>query len=358
MASDTPSERSSSGTPLSGSAVENDNLALPFRVEGQNVNGRVVRLNGVVGEILAAHDYPEAVNIMLGEALVLAAMLGTMLKFDGRFILQLHGGGPINTLMADYTSGGGLRGFAQFDTDQLHEALRAGKTGIELLGDKGHMAFTVDQGADMERYQGIVPLEGATLAEAALGYFQRSEQIGTCLKLVAAPLLLSGGQCDWRAGGIVLQQVANEGGNEGGNAGGNEGGGEEAAQQTVKQAEIPPEFSAPTDPANDDDWHRLSVLLQTAQPDELLDPDLSPQNLAFRLFHEDGVRVFEARPLHFECPCSGDRVRNMLTGLPAEDQREMQREEKIEVRCEFCNALYQFSPAEIFGDTASDIDGE
>ena len=214
MASDTPSERSSSGTPLSGSAVENDNLALPFRVEGQNVNGRVVRLNGVVGEILAAHDYPEAVNIMLGEALVLAAMLGTMLKFDGRFILQLHGGGPINTLMADYTSGGGLRGFAQFDTDQLHEALRAGKTGIELLGDKGHMAFTVDQGADMERYQGIVPLEGATLAEAALGYFQRSEQIGTCLKLVAAPLLLSGGQCDWRAGGIVLQQVANEGGNE------------------------------------------------------------------------------------------------------------------------------------------------
>ena len=114
------SDASSSGTPLSDSAVENDNLALPFRVEGQNVNGRVVRLNGVVGEILAAHDYPEAVNIMLGEALVLAAMLGTMLKFDGRFILQLHGGGPISTLMADYTSGGGLRGFAQFEAEHLH----------------------------------------------------------------------------------------------------------------------------------------------------------------------------------------------------------------------------------------------
>jgi hypothetical protein len=109
-------------------------------------------------------------------------MLATMLKFDGRFILQLHGGGPINTLMADYTSGGGLRGFAQFEAEQLHEALRLGKTGIALLGDKGHMAFTVDQGADMERYQGIVPLEGETLAEAALGYFQRSEQIGTWLK--------------------------------------------------------------------------------------------------------------------------------------------------------------------------------
>ena len=172
MATDT----SSSGTPLSDSDVENDNLALPFRVEGQNVNGRVVRLNGVVGEILAAHDYPEAVNIILGEALVLAAMLGTMLKFDGRFILQLHGAGPISTLIADYTSGGGLRGFAQFDSEKLHEVLRAGKTGIGLLGDKGHMAFTVDQGADMERYQGV-PLEGDTLAEAALSYFQRSEQL-------------------------------------------------------------------------------------------------------------------------------------------------------------------------------------
>ena len=139
------------------------------------------------------------------------------------------------------------------------------------------------------------------------------------------------------------QQVANEGGNEGDGEG------------VARQAKIPSEFSAPIDPANDDDWHRLSVLLQTAQPDELLDPDLSPQNLAFRLFHEDGVRVFEARPLHFECPCSGDRVRNMLTGLPAEDRREMQREEKIEVRCEFCNALYQFSPAEIFGDKATDM---
>ena len=336
------SDASSSGTPLSDSAVENDNLSLPFRVEGQNVNGRVVRLNGVVGEILAAHDYPEAVNIMLGEALVLAAMLGTMLKFDGRFILQLHGGGPINSLMADYTSGGGLRGFAQFDVEQLHEALRVGKTGIALLGDKGHMAFTVDQGADMERYQGIVPLEGETLAEAALGYFQRSEQIGTCLKLVAAPLLLSGGQCKWRAGGIVLQQVATEGGDGG----------------AIKKAEIPPEFAGEVGPGDDDDWHRLSVLLQTAQPDELLDPDLPPQNLAFRLFHEDGVRVFDRRSLHFACPCSGDRVRNMLTGLPEEDQQEMRREEKIEVRCEFCNALYQFSPAEIFGDAASDTGGD
>ncbi len=305
-----------------------DNLALPFRVEGQNVNGRVVRLNGVVDEILAAHDYPEAINVLLGEALVLVSMLGTMLKFDGRFILQLNGKGPVSTLMADYASGGGLRGFAQFNREQVSEALSSGTTGIGLLGENGHMAFTVDQGADMERYQGIVPLEGTTLAQAALEYFRRSEQIGTCLKLVAAPLFLSGGQCEWRAGGIVLQQVADEGGAD------------------TDMPEIV-EFGAEIE---DDDWNRLSILLDTAQADELLDPALLPQDLAFRLFHEDGVRVFDTRPLHFECPCSGERVRNMLLSLPQQDQQEMREEEKIDVRCEFCNAQYAYLPADVFGD--------
>ena len=136
----------------------------------------------MASEVLLRHDYPEAVNRLLGEALVLAAMLGTMLKFDGRFILQLQGTGPISMLMADYEEVGGLRGFAKFDEATLADALKENGDLTSLLGDAGHMAFTVDQGADMERYQGIVPLEGANLAEAALGYFDRSEQIGTAIK--------------------------------------------------------------------------------------------------------------------------------------------------------------------------------
>jgi molecular chaperone Hsp33 len=299
---------------------------LPFRIEGHNVNGRVVKLNALASDVLGRHDYPEAVNRLLGEALVLAAMLGTMLKFDGRFILQLNGQGPINMLMADYTpeadADGGLRGFAQFDADAVTAALKNDATPIDLLGEKGHMAFTVDQGADMERYQGIVPLEGATLAEAALGYFERSEQIGTALKLAAAPLLLPGGKTEWRAGGIVVQQTAADGG-----------------------IDVPPEGDAEH---VDEEWNRIQILLETTQDSELLDGELPGDRLAYRLFHEDGVRVFDTRALKFACPCSRQRVTNMLAGLPDEDREEMAEQETIEVRCEFCNELYELSPKEAF----------
>jgi molecular chaperone Hsp33 len=305
------------------------NYALPFRIEGQNVNGRAVKLNSLASDVLLRHDYPEAVSRLLGEALVLASMLGTMLKFDGRFILQLQGNGPISMLMADYTPEenglGGLRGFAQFDEAALATALKAGKPPMALLGDKAHMAFTVDQGADMERYQGIVPLEGDTLADAALGYFERSEQIGTALKLAAAPLLLPGGKTEWRAGGIVVQQMAATGG--------------------VVDIETPPEG----DPERvDDDWNRLEILLQTTEDSELLDSDVSGEALAFRLFHEDGVRVFEPRALTFACPCTRQRVLNMLAGLSETDRTEMQAQDNVEVRCEFCNENYVFEPTEAF----------
>ena len=305
------------------------NYALPFRIEGQNVNGRAVKLNSLASDVLLRHDYPEAVSRLLGEALVLASMLGTMLKFDGRFILQLQGNGPISMLMADYTPEenglGGLRGFAQFDEAALATALKAGKPPMALLGDKAHMAFTVDQGADMERYQGIVPLEGDTLADAALGYFERSEQIGTALKLAAAPLLLPGGKTEWRAGGIVVQQMATTGG--------------------VVDIETPPEG----DPERvDDDWNRLEILLQTTEDSELLDSDVSGEALAFRLFHEDGVRVFEPRALTFACPCTRQRVLNMLAGLSENDRTEMQAQDNVEVRCEFCNENYVFEPTEAF----------
>ena len=299
---------------------------LPFRIEGHNVNGRVVKLNALASDVLDRHEYPEAVNRLLGEALVLASMLGSMLKFDGRFILQMQGDGPITMLMADYTSstasGGTLRGYAQFDEARLVDALKNDATPMALLGDKSHMAFTVDQGADMERYQGIVPLAGDTLAEAALGYFERSEQISTVLKLAAAPLLLPGGVTQWRAGGIIIQQTAATGG-----------------------IDVPPEG----DPDHiDEDWNRLSILLQTTEDSELLDAEVDGETLAFRLFHEDGVRVFEPRVLSFACPCTRERVANMLRGLPDSDQGEMRAQENIEVRCEFCNEQYVFAPDEAF----------
>ena len=314
---------------MAEASVAAQDYVLPFRIEGHNVNGRVVKLNRLASDVLTRHDYPEAVSRLLGEALVLASMLGTMLKFDGRFILQLQGTGPITMLMADYTPDengiGGLRGMAQFDAEAVSAALKGEATPIGLLGEKSHMAFTVDQGADMERYQGIVPLEGDTLADAALGYFDRSEQIGTALKLAAAPLLLAGGKTEWRAGGIVVQQTAATGG-----------------------IELPPEG----DPDHvDDEWNRLQILLHTTEDSELLDQDLSGERLAYRLFHEDGVRVFDTRGLQFACPCSRQRVANMLAGLPPQDVSEMQMQETIEVNCEFCNEQYSFTPQEAFADS-------
>ena len=314
---------------MAEASVAAQDYVLPFRIEGHNVNGRVVKLNRLASDVLTRHDYPEAVSRLLGEALVLASMLGTMLKFDGRFILQLQGTGPITMLMADYTPDengiGGLRGMAQFDAEAVSAALKGEATPIGLLGEKSHMAFTVDQGADMERYQGIVPLEGDTLADAALGYFDRSEQIGTALKLAAAPLLLAGGKTEWRAGGIVVQQTAATGG-----------------------IELPPEG----DPDYvDDEWNRLQILLHTTEDSELLDQDLSGERLAYRLFHEDGVRVFDTRGLQFACPCSRQRVANMLAGLPPQDVSEMQMQETIEVNCEFCNEQYSFTPQEAFADS-------
>ena len=302
--------------------TDSADFALPFRIEGQNVNGRIVKLNQLASDVLSRHNYPEEVGRLLGEALVLAAMLGTVLKFDGRFILQLQGKGPISMLMGDYAQGGALRGFAQFDQEKLDAALANGDSGLALLGANGHMAFTVDQGADMERYQGIVPLEGENLAQAALEYFHRSEQIATSLRLAAAPMILPGGKTEWRAGGILLQQAAKDGGTD-----------------------SPPDRELRVER---DDWQRLTILLQTTEDSELLDAELEAETLAYRLFNEDGVRVFDARPLHFDCPCSRDRVKNMLSGLSETDQDEMQEQETIEVRCEFCNELYLFSPTEAF----------
>ena len=215
---------------------------------------------------------------------------------------------------------GDIRGYASFEEDIIE-----GDTLEDMFGIKGYLAITIDQGKFMERYQGIVPLEGDTLADAALGYFERSEQIGTALKLAAAPLLLPGGKTEWRAGGIVVQQMAATGG--------------------VIDIETPPEG----DPELiDDDWNRLEILLQTTEDTELLDSDVSGEALAFRLFHEDGVRVFEPRALTFACPCTRQRVLNMLAGLSDTDRTEMQAQETVEVRCEFCNENYVFSPEEAF----------
>lgn len=283
---------------------------LPFLIDGKDVSGRFIRLDGVSTDILQRHNYPPTVARLLAELLALAALLGSALKFDGRFVIQTKSNGPVSMLVADYTSDGKLRGYAQYNNELIGEMNGAEMKLASLVGE-GYIAFSVDQGPDMERYQGIVPLEGETLEDVALSYFTLSEQIPTFMKLCAGSVHLPDTETGWRAGGIMIQQIAREGGVVG--------------SSSVTQ----------------DDWTRLGLLLSTTSHEEMLDTELDEADLAYRLFHEDGVRVLDAKAVSFGCGCSQDRVSAMLAGLPESERDDINTEASISVTCEFCNTTYE-----------------
>lgn len=313
------------------SAPAPDDLILPFQTDNAGASGRVVRLGAVVDEILGHHDYPEAVSSLLGEAVALAALLGAALKFDGTFILQTKTDGPVDMLVADYTAPGQLRGHASFDRAQV-EALEAAESTLEpskLLGN-GHLAMTIDQGTDMERYQGVVPLEGCDLNAAADVYFRQSVQLDTFLRVAVArhytaPTNGGSGNWQWRAGGLMLQNLTREGGRSGIHADPDAASG---AQGSLE------------------DWNRVRTLAGTVEDQELVDPMLSSERLIYRLFHEEAVRAFTPGALSFECRCSREKVKAMLDRFPPSDLLEMVDEGEIRVTCEFCNRQYSFDPGE------------
>src|SRR6202140_2935149 len=185
------------------SAIPVDDAVLPFEVASLDLGGRLTRLGPALHDSLTKHDYPPPVGKLLGEAIVLTTLLGSSLKFDGRFILQTQTDGPVSFLIVDFQAPDRLRAYARFDAGRLKEGQDSGT----LLG-KGHLAMTVDQGPDMSRYQGLVALEGGSLEDAAHEYFHRSEQIPTRVRLAVAEELRAGeggASHRWRAGGILLQ---------------------------------------------------------------------------------------------------------------------------------------------------------
>lgn len=315
-----------------------DDVVLPFTLDKLDSRGRVVRLGGALDSILKRHDYPAPVARLLGEAVTLAALIGSSLKFEGRFILQTQTDGPVNLIVVDLDAPDGLRGYARFDHDALVKAAERGETRPGQLLGHGHLAMTVDQGAQMERYQGIVALEGGSLEDVAHGYFQQSEQIPTRVRLAVAEHSRRGDPTPhWRAGGMLVQHLPPSG--------------------SVAMPDLPgdgnfdnPETADP-DWSEDDKWTEAKSLVSTLADDELADPDVSPERLLFRLFHETGVRVFPAMPLEERCTCSAERIEAMLRdNFSAEERAEMLVDGEIEVVCEFCSADYHFKPHE-FGDT-------
>ena len=296
--------------PISHSAA--DDVVIPFSTVGGQVRGRIVRLGDLVTHIVQRHDYPVAVSRLLGESMALTALLGTGLKFEGRFILQANTDGPVDLLVAEFTTPGSIRAYAHFDGDQLPASDDV--TSVGLLG-RGNLAMTVDQGPDMERYQGVVPLNGGSLSDAAHVYFRQSEQIPTRLHLSAGELStppFDGHRPTWRSGGIMIQHLPGEGGQSG--------------------------------PRDDDGWDRARHLLDTVTADELLDPSLSPERLLYRLFHEDGVRASPATRLADLCHCSRERVEGLLHAFPQGDISDMVENGRIRVTCEFCSTTYDFAP--------------
>ncbi len=291
----------------------NIDIAQTFQIEGLDVRGRLVRLGSALDRVLDAHGYPEAVSAMLAQTLTLAVTLASALKYEGVFTLQIQSDGPISLLVADITSEGAVRGYARYDEGRVAEA--AGGDGAEvprLLG-QGYLAFTVDQGQDMERYQGIAELDGATLADCAHHYFRNSEQLETAIFLAARPLGDDGGPVGrMRAGAMMVQRMPH---------------------QKVDEMEA------------EDGWRRAVALLASLSEDELLNENLDHDALLYRLYHEDGVRAFSAHDIFHQCRCSRDKVANTLKSFPRADVTG--DDGSASVVCEFCKADYTFTPGDL-----------
>jgi molecular chaperone Hsp33 len=297
-----------------------DDIVAAFQIDGEPVRGRIARLGpATVDEVLQRHQYHPAVAVILGEMMTLAALVGASLKFDGKLIVQVQGlagsEGALRFVVAEYRTNGSLRGYANVDKPALAKLLvdTPNPSILDLVGP-GIFAMTIDQGDDMDRYQGTVPLEGDNIAEAAALYFAQSEQIPTRLRVACTQSKDASGRDQWRAGGALIQQIA----------------GDSLRGDTALA------------------WDNATILFETLRDHELVDAELSAGGLLFNLFHEDGVRLFEAKPIETACTCSQDRITALLKQFGAAAAADMiEADGLIRVRCEYCNRSYDVKPGEL-----------
>ncbi|MEX1037045.1 MAG: Hsp33 family molecular chaperone HslO [Sneathiella sp.] len=291
-----------------GQRIITDNLIQPFQMAKAGVRGRIVRMGSVVDIILNRHGYPDAVARFLGESLVLAAMLGGALKFDGIFTVQTKGDGAISMIAADMTTPGDIRGYASFDPEKLDgmaSDTNSSLTVTDYLG-KGYAAFTIDAGEEHKRYQGIVDLEGDSLAACMENYFDKSEQIDTLLRVAVEKI-----DGKWRAGGLMVQRLPDENATE---------------------------FNQDREEEN---WRNAQALAGTITAQELTSPILKSAELLYKLFHEDGVWLYDPQELRDQCSCSAERVLNTLKTFGGSDIEDMADDGVILVDCQFCSSKYE-----------------
>ena len=314
----------SDGAPPSDPTQTDWDHVLPFQLDALGVRGRLIRLGPSLDAIIERHGYPLAVARPLAEAMVLCATLATSLKYDGIFTLQITGDGPIRLLVTDLTTDGAIRGYAQFDSWKLAVALGAGNHDapdgyVPKLFGQGRLAFTVDQGRHTERYQGVVPLEGATLADCAHTYFRQSEQLPTGIKITARRDE-GDGAAHWRAAALMVQQMPEF----------------DAGRTFVDQEQ------------RDDDWRKAIILMASATEAEMLDPALPGTTLLYRLFHEDRPRQFERQPFEARCRCSRGRIDRVLRSIKREELADLRDSRGlVSVKCEFCSTEYSYEESDL-----------
>lgn len=311
-----------------------DDHVLPFAIERLDTRGRAIQMGPVLDTILRRHDYPAPVTRLLGEMIVLTVLLGSSLKFEGQFIVQSQTDGPVSLLVVDYRTPSDIRAYARYDEIKLVNAEKNSRTSPEDLLGKGILAMTIDQGEYMQRYQGMVPLEGKNLEEVAHAYFLQSEQIPTRLRLAVAEMLTSDNDGEtvssWRAGGIIIQFLPE-------------------SEDRIKQRDLYGGDGAEEDDALEEDaaWFEAQTLFGTVKDHELTDPAIGGERLLFRLFHEQGIRLFDGQPVYDKCSCSGEKIWSVLRSMSKEQLAETVVEGRIEVKCEFCAKDYTVTPEEL-----------
>ena len=311
-------------SPPSGGPSSSDESALPFQLDALGVRGRLVRLGPALDAIIERHGYPLAVARPLAEAMVLCAALATSLKYDGIFTLQIAGDGPIRLLVTDLTTEGALRGYAQFDSWKLAVALGAGKDEapdgyVPKLFGRGRLTFTVDQGQHTQRYQGVVPLEGASLADCAHTYFRQSEQLPTGIKIATRRAVVDG-TAHWRSAALMVQQMPEL----------------DAGRIHVDREQ------------REDDWRRAVILMASATEAVMLVPGLPAETLLHRLFHQEQPRQFARRPFMARCRCSRERIDRVLRSIRREELDDLRDSSgKVAVKCEFCSTEYTYDDRDL-----------
>lgn len=324
--------------------LEHADVVQPFMLHHASIRGRLVRLSGVLERVLHHHDYPPAVQHVLGELVTLAAMLSAQLAEDAILTLQVKGDGLVRFLVVDASHGGAVRGYAHYEDEALpalHALSRDGVRVQDILG-KGYLCITLDTGRD-EPYQGIVPLEGESLSEAVEHYFSQSQQLEAMFHVFVEQHTLADGVQVWVSGGVMLEQMPEEGGIHA----------ENDNEKTPADEDSAPHNSAPH---NEEEalldaalksWDYNTLLVRTATEEELCDPHLAPSALLYRLFNENGVWVHDVQPVRAECRCSRDKLIAVLKSMDKNELEAVAEDGVLGVTCQFCNTEHVFTVADI-----------